>query len=431
MASALDTVVGHSLCSVGVLCHGGASLFHALFRPLAELRSRCHRHGVAVLTAGLGQKSSPVFHGLAHHSAVGHIYNLIHRAVLGKHRICAVERALEVLHLQTAHNQIVAGVHIAGLVGLGTPVSHEQALKSPLAPDNVLQQLLVFGGVTAVDTVVGSHDRSRLRLPHRNLKSLQIDLPQRPLGYGGVGCGPIKLLVVAGEMLDGNLAAPVALYALREGRGAFSGNQGILRIVLEASAAEGIPVDVHTRPQNHGLMVSGHLDAKAVSHFFQDVQIPGLSQRNTHRPSRCREADNVQSRRTVGHVGVGNAQSLHILAGGLSGGCGRLGKGNLFLHAVLHRMGRLVGDPRHQAKQHTCIQRGDKLLQRYFPLLHVQQRRVRHCADFHDLLRAGIGQLVGVLCDIGSVIASLRHIGYGLVRRLGPQIFCVEGIRRQ
>ncbi len=79
----------------------------------------------------------------------------------------------------------------------------------------------MVGRVDSVDQVVGCHDGVRVRFLYCNLKPFQVDFPQSPLAYVGVGKHPVVLLIVGGKMLKGRSLAAEALHPSRGCRGTF------------------------------------------------------------------------------------------------------------------------------------------------------------------------------------------------------------------
>ena len=58
-----------------------------------------------------------------------------------------------------------------------------------------------------VDRVVRGHDRIRSAFLHGDFKALQVNFPQRALGYDRIDLTPVLLLVVAGKMLQRRVGA--------------------------------------------------------------------------------------------------------------------------------------------------------------------------------------------------------------------------------
>ena len=66
------------------------------------------------------------------------------------------------------------------------PVGDDHAVEAPLGAQDVSQQVLVFVRVSAVDEVVGAHDRPRLSRSADDLKAGQVDFAHRALVHDGV-----------------------------------------------------------------------------------------------------------------------------------------------------------------------------------------------------------------------------------------------------
>jgi hypothetical protein len=89
----------------------------------------------------------------------------------------------------------------------------------------------------AIHRVITGHDRPRPCLSHRNLKRLQIYLPQRALLYHRVHTHPPRLLLVGHKVLDG-CAHPAALQPVDISGGHLTREVGVLRERLEVAPTE-------------------------------------------------------------------------------------------------------------------------------------------------------------------------------------------------
>ena len=96
--------------------------------------------------------------------------------------------------------------------------------------------MLIFIGIDAVDHVVGGHDAFRLRFFDGDFKARQIEFPEGPFIYDGIGCLAPQLGIVGRKMLrtGGNAvfldAADVACRQL-------AGKVRVFREVLEVAPA--------------------------------------------------------------------------------------------------------------------------------------------------------------------------------------------------
>ena len=99
------------------------------------------------------------------------------------------------------HHQVAPRPKGGDPVRDAAPVGDHRAVKAPLLPENVRQELPVLSAVDAVDLVVGAHHGGRAALPDHDLKGGEIELPQGPLIQHAVGGEALVLLAVAGEML--------------------------------------------------------------------------------------------------------------------------------------------------------------------------------------------------------------------------------------
>ena len=149
------------------------------------------------------------------------------------------------------HLQIQAGGHAPRPVLDRTPVRDHKAVKAPLVPQNIVQEGFILGAEGAVDGVIGAHEAAGLSLFDHLLEGREIDLPQGPLIQLGGAAHALRLLVVAGEMLCAGGDA-LALQGLHIGRGHLPRRVGILGEIFKVPAAQGAPLDVQPRSQQHG-----------------------------------------------------------------------------------------------------------------------------------------------------------------------------------
>ena len=79
-------------------------------------------------------------------------------------------------------------------------------------------------------------------------------------------------------MLGGDAHAGGLLHPQGHGGGGEARHQGILGIILEVPAAEGIPVDIHARSQPEGDAELFHLPPHQAAHILHQPQVPALGQ---------------------------------------------------------------------------------------------------------------------------------------------------------
>ena len=113
-------------------------------------------------------------------------------------------------------------------------------------------------------------------LAHDDLEGPQVQVAGRPLGDVGVGVEPVRLLVVEGEVLDGDPAPRVPLHAPGDAGGDAPGQQRVLREVLEVAPAQdgAVQVEGGGQPQVGPEVV--HLGAHEVAVGLGQGRVPGL-----------------------------------------------------------------------------------------------------------------------------------------------------------
>ena len=160
------------------------------------------------------------------------------------------------------HHQVAPRPKGGDSVRDATPVGDHRAVKAPLLPENVRQELPVLGAVDAVDLVVGAHHGGRAALPDHDLKGGEIELPQGPLIQHAVGGEALVLLAVAGEVFHAG-PRPGGLEPPDPGGPQLPRQKRVLGEVLKIAAAQGAALEVHPRPQHqvnalsHGLLADG------------------------------------------------------------------------------------------------------------------------------------------------------------------------------
>ena len=76
------------------------------------------------------------------------------------------------------HFKIETAIGGGNTVVRGAPIRHKNAVESPLLLKNFIVQMAVLGHVSAVDQVVGIHDRTHMRFLDGRFKCRQIDFAQ-------------------------------------------------------------------------------------------------------------------------------------------------------------------------------------------------------------------------------------------------------------
>ena len=149
------------------------------------------------------------------------------------------------------HHQITARTKGFCPVMQSSPVRDHSALKAPLLSEDIRQKLFAVTAEGAVDLIVGTHHRSRLRLFHHFLKRTQIDFTKCSLVYLRVGLKPSVFLRIAGKMLQACPDSGFILHAGHKGSSQLSRHIGILGIIFEISSAQGISLDIDTGPEDN------------------------------------------------------------------------------------------------------------------------------------------------------------------------------------
>ena len=187
------------------------------------------------------------------------------------------------------HFQVEAGGESQHPVVGGAPVRHDQPLESPLLAKHLVQQPLVLAAVDPVQAVVGTHDRPRPALAHHGLEAAQVDFPQGAFVHDRVDEHAAGFLIVGGEVLDARAHA-LGLDAVDQRGRHCAADQWILGEILEVPAAQGMALDVHARPEQHGDVLGGALFTEGHADFAQQVAVPGTRERRCRRKARGRHA---------------------------------------------------------------------------------------------------------------------------------------------
>ena len=116
-------------------------------------------------------------------------------------------------------------------------------------------------------------------------KAAEVDLAQRALTHIAADIHTVVLLVIAGEVLHGDVVALLLLDTLDNGGGHSACQIGVFGEILEVSAAEGIAVDVDGGCQPVGTAVLLHLAEDGVAHLTHQRFVPALGEGVGHRES--------------------------------------------------------------------------------------------------------------------------------------------------
>ena len=160
--------------------------------------------------------------------------------------------------------------------GVGSaPVGDDHAVEAPFVAQNLLEQMLVFVRVDAVDLVVGGHDGQRLGFTHCDFETGQIQFAHGTLIDHGVAGLAAQFLAVDREMLRA-CGDAVALDAADQACRHTSGDDRIFGIVFEVTSAQRVALDVQTRAEQHVHVKIVRFVAEGLAHFFGERRIPRI-----------------------------------------------------------------------------------------------------------------------------------------------------------
>ena len=189
-----------------------------------------------------------------------------------------LDRAFQLAHGSEArrrHFQRAAGLD-GGDGGVGAaPIGDDHAVEAPFVAQDLLQQMLVFVGVDAVDLVVGGHDGHRMSFAHGDFETGQIQFAHGTFVHHGVAGLAAQLLAVDCEMLRA-CGDAVALNAANQARCHTSGDNRIFGVVLEVTSAQRVALDVQARAKQHVHVKVVSFLAERFAHLFGERRIPGI-----------------------------------------------------------------------------------------------------------------------------------------------------------
>ena len=198
-----------------------------------------------------------------------------------------------------------------GIVG-GVPVGHENTLEVPVVAEDVDVEVGVFGGVKAVDEVVGIHDGGNVALFYGGFESGKVDFVHRAVVDDGVGIVAEEFGVIAEVVLDGG-GDPLRLKAGDVAGGYLSGEEGVFAEVFEVAAIAGRAVDVDAGAEHIVDAAGAGVAAYAGTDFGGEGAVP-----------RGGEID-AGGKRSGGEAGVGTdavGAVGHFKGGDVEGGNG-------------------------------------------------------------------------------------------------------------
>ena len=169
--------------------------------------------------------------------------------------------------------------HPGHVVVGAAPVGDHGALVPPLVAQDVLEQVGVLVCVGAVHEVVGGHDGLGGGLAHAGLEAGEVDLAQGALVEHGVGRLAARLLAVDGKVLGAGADAH-GLDAAHGRRRHLSAEVGVLGVVLEVPAAQGVALDAQPGGKQHTHALAGGLFAHGGAHALDHGGVPGVGERH-------------------------------------------------------------------------------------------------------------------------------------------------------
>ena len=192
-------------------------------------------------------------------------------------------------------------------------IGQDEALEAPLAAQDVLQQLRATASPAIADVVEGRHDSVAVSILDRHLEGLEVDLADSLLvGPGSHHAVTVAFLIVQGKVLHVSVDA-VLLCACDGICGHSTGQDTVLRVVLEVTAGECGAVDVHSRAIPAGSVhLIGHL-ADAVAEVVGQILAPGHTDEGSSRETDRTDAGEVvvDGCRAVTVVGAHLADAVH------------------------------------------------------------------------------------------------------------------------
>ena len=151
------------------------------------------------------------------------------------------------------------------------PVRHHDPVKTPLAAQHVAQQPFVIGAEGAAQPVVRRHDRPHPG-SHCPLKGHEVELAQRSLIDLSRDRHPLKLGVVADEVLDAT-GHPLLLHTTHIGDGHLSGQERVLTHALEVAPPDRGPMQIDRRREQHMRRLRPRLTPKRASDLTNELPV--------------------------------------------------------------------------------------------------------------------------------------------------------------
>jgi hypothetical protein len=169
-------------------------------------------------------------------------------------------------------------------------LSAHEASKAEVGAQDVGQDVLVLGGLGAVDQVQGSHDRGHAAVLRDHAELPAVGFPERLLVHGHVVGRAVPLHAVAHVVDRGR--GDVSLDTHGHGRAQTADVEGILAIALLRAPPQWMAGQIHGRGKQHRLLGGLHLVSDGLADGVFQVEVEGRAARHADRKCR-READRV------------------------------------------------------------------------------------------------------------------------------------------
>ena len=187
------------------------------------------------------------------------------------------------------HFQIQSGFQIGHPVIDRSPVAHHKAVKAPFTAQYIGKRFFILRRISAIDSVIRTHDGPGFFLFYRSLKSCKVNLMQGTfINLGGRG-QPAVLLIVRQEMLDAG-SHIFALHARNQRARHFRSHIWVFRIIFKIPAAQRRTFDIHSRPQNHAHAFRLAFLSQRLSHLCNQLPVEA-----GRRAAACRKADSLNT----------------------------------------------------------------------------------------------------------------------------------------
>lgn len=192
---------------------------------------------------------------------------------VGAHRAVGELSGSELHAARAETGQVHAGLGGGDLVVSGPEVGNGEALETQV----VLEEREQGGALTrerSVDLRIGHHDRRGRRRLHDAAEGAGVDLAQGSVGDFRVGGEAVRLLGVAGEVLDGGYDV-LALHAQGDRTAELPGQMGVLAHSFGLAAEVPGPGDVHGRAQQVVVALGPAFGSDGGADVVQEIGVEG------------------------------------------------------------------------------------------------------------------------------------------------------------